>query len=375
VLGLIGQTVSDPDGDNDGHADVVEDVLLDVTIRNLGWDASNATGILHTDDPNITITQSAVSFGTTIEWGAQAASVDPFAFTVGAGCPDPHIVTFELTVTADGGYSTVDSFYVFVGDSKGLTDDMESGPGFWTHAPVIPTYADEWHLETYRAHSGATSWKAGGLGSADYASTSDGGLVTPPFLLPQNAQLSFWHRIDTEPGDPGQVWDGGIVMISTDGSEWTQITPEGGYPYTIVPNGASPFDPDTPCYGGSHDWSEAVFDLSAYSGVARIMWRLGTDGAVTDEGWYVDDVSIVANGCCIGDVGNVMLVPDCDGDQSVDVGDLTNLIDHLFISFTDICCIEEADLNGPADASVDVGDLTILINHLFIGFDPLPACP
>ncbi|MBU0985206.1 MAG: lamin tail domain-containing protein, partial [candidate division Zixibacteria bacterium] len=87
--------------------------------------------------------------------------------------------------------------------------------------------------------------------------------------------------------------------------------------------------------------------------------------------------------CCIGSVGNVVLDigTNCDNitDQSVDVGDLTNLIDYLFINFTPICCPDEADVapaifGEPADGMVDVGDLTALIDHLFINFPVLPAC-
>lgn len=77
--------------------------------------------------------------------------------------------------------------------------------------------------------------------------------------------------------------------------------------------------------------------------------------------------------CCEGAKGNISLTPDC-GDNSgiADVGDLTNLISHLFISFNAICCIEEADLTN--DDEVDIGDLSALIDHLFISFGALNAC-
>ncbi|MBU0984094.1 MAG: hypothetical protein KKA42_09510, partial [candidate division Zixibacteria bacterium] len=64
----------------------------------------------------------------------------------------------------------------------------------------------------------------------------------------------------------------------------------------------------------------------------------------------------------------------------VDVGDLTVLIDHLFINFMALCCVTEADVaplisGGAPDNQVDVGDLTAMIDHLFINFAPLPTCP
>ncbi|MBU0985073.1 MAG: thrombospondin type 3 repeat-containing protein, partial [candidate division Zixibacteria bacterium] len=85
-----------------------------------------------------------------------------------------------------------------------------------------------------------------------------------------------------------------------------------------------------------------------------------------------DGIGDVCDGCCVGVRGNIVLDigTNCESitDESVDVGDLTNLIDHLFISFAPYCCKEEADIAplGAPDESVDVGDLTALIDHLFI---------
>ncbi len=64
---------------------------------------------------------------------------------------------------------------------------------------------------------------------------------------------------------------------------------------------------------------------------------------------------------------------DVDYSHSTDIGDLTMLVDHLFISFDPILPLKLADLNG--DCSVDIGDLTVLVDHLFISFAPLvPGC-
>ncbi len=80
--------------------------------------------------------------------------------------------------------------------------------------------------------------------------------------------------------------------------------------------------------------------------------------------------------CCVGSsVGNMDMVPG-----TVDMGDLTVLIDHLFISLRPLVCVEEGDVDlsgqpSPLPEDVDMGDLTVLIDHLFISLDPLPACP
>ncbi|KPJ52012.1 hypothetical protein AMJ39_08855 [candidate division TA06 bacterium DG_24] len=119
--------------------------------------------------------------------------------------------------------------------------------------------------------------------------------MTPELTLPENPVLTFWHWIDAEISQmyPGRAYDGGLVEISVDGGlNWTQITPEGGYPYTSRGT-TGPFPEMTPIYSGSYDWSQAVFDLSGYSGeTVQLRFRFGSDQGVTAEGWYIDDVLI-----------------------------------------------------------------------------------
>ncbi len=86
--------------------------------------------------------------------------------------------------------------------------------------------------------------------------------------------------------------------------------------------------------------------------------------------WYASNLrpGCTVCGCCVGVRGNV----DGDGGESVDIADLTVLVDHLFISFTPLICETEGDM--VIDASVDIGDLTFLVDHLFISFTPQPPC-
>ncbi len=74
--------------------------------------------------------------------------------------------------------------------------------------------------------------------------------------------------------------------------------------------------------------------------------------------WNTID-SCTWTGCCQGRVG------DLTGDDFSDIGDLTKLIDYLFISYLPVC-IEQADLNG--DGVVDIADLTSQISCLFITY-------
>jgi uncharacterized protein (TIGR02145 family) len=85
------------------------------------------------------------------------------------------------------------------------------------------------------------------------------------------------------------------------------------------------------------------------------------------------DISESGNkGCCTSvGMGNV----DGSSDGLVTMGDLTVLIDHLFITLTPLTCPEAGNVDLSPDNLVTMGDLTVLIDHLFITLSPLPECP
>lgn len=72
--------------------------------------------------------------------------------------------------------------------------------------------------------------------------------------------------------------------------------------------------------------------------------------------------------CCSGMRGNV----DCDAGDNTDISDLSRLIDYLFISFSPLCCAEEANIDGTG--AIDISDLSRLIDYLFINLYPPESC-
>ncbi len=176
-----------------------------------------------------------------------------------------------------------------------LFTDLESGSD-WSHGPVSGGFYDQWHLSTQRNHTpgGTTSWKCGDTGSGNYMNKLDAGLVTEEFELGTDSRLVFWQWVaaETSAAYPGYCYDGGLIEIDT-GSGWTVIEPEGGYPFLIREGGnPGPFPAGTGVFSGHRGWHEVTFDLGAFSGTARLRFRFGSDGAGTDEGWYIDDVTV-----------------------------------------------------------------------------------
>jgi PKD repeat protein len=89
------------------------------------------------------------------------------------------------------------------------------------------------------------------------------------------------------------------------------------------------------------------------------------------------DGAIVVN-CCEGRVGDV----DSLGGDEPTIGDVAALIDMLYISFADVLCLAEADVNqsgglAPQREDITVGDISYLIDYLFITGPSigLPDCP
>ena len=300
VLDGTGARIDDSMGGNgDGKLDPGEEADLYIMVSNSGsGSAEDVWGQISTTDQYVTILDDTASFPD-ISSGSQAENSSPYSLEVDSACPDGHSAEFKIILVTAKGYYKEDDLDIQIG---GFIDNIEDGEGDWEHYPVTPGYNDEWHISSKRNHTpeGSASWKCGSTGSDEYSDFDDSGLVTPTVFLGDGTNLIFWHWMAAELDYGDYAWDGGIVEISQDGGvTWTQIAPEGGYPYKITENDDSPFEPDTPCYSGYVDWEQETFDLSAYSGQARFRFRFGTDGYVEEEGWYIDDVQVLSEGGAI----------------------------------------------------------------------------
>ncbi|MEW5796667.1 MAG: M4 family metallopeptidase [Candidatus Zixiibacteriota bacterium] len=81
--------------------------------------------------------------------------------------------------------------------------------------------------------------------------------------------------------------------------------------------------------------------------------------------------------CCVGIVGDA----NTDGGFEPTIGDVTTIIDHLFVSGMPLNCYAEADINqsggaAPQSGDLTIGDITVLIDYLFVTGPTmgLPSC-
>jgi immune inhibitor A len=108
-----------------------------------------------------------------------------------------------------------------------------------------------------------------------------------------SAQLSFatWYDIENE-------WDFGFVQVSTDqGAHWTSLKID-GMSNTIDSQGMPEIAANLPGFtGNSGGWLLKTADLSAYAGqTIWLQFRYMTDWGTNLAGFFVDDISVTANG-------------------------------------------------------------------------------
>jgi hypothetical protein len=171
-------------------------------------------------------------------------------------------------------------------------DDFESEESDWlargTHAL--------WELQGERTYSGQRAYHVRGPNR-----NSESRLDSPDVALPADAEVirfSFWHYRNME-SDGETCYDGGVIGISTDsGGIWEQIQERSllSDPYNgHIVSGTNPLGARDGWCGNPPEWREVVADVSAYKGrTARFRFHFASNLGVASEGWYVDDVMVIA---------------------------------------------------------------------------------
>jgi len=264
---------------------------LNMMISNSGsGNAYSPMLVLFCDDPNVILSDSE-AYLPSVSAGNIMFCENVFNVYITNAVSPGTAINIGYMLTAENGNTVEGNFVLYVGNQHYTYENDFTG---WSMFAPLPNFVNQWHRENYRNHTTNGSWsmKFGGIENTNYVNSAYGFLESPELPLVLNAQLHFFHWIQAEnhTNNPQYAWDGGLVQMSLNGGEWTQIYPVGGYPYKIYNNVASPFPAETRVYSGTFDWSEAVFNLSEYTGTAKFRFIFGSDGAVTKEGWYIDDL-------------------------------------------------------------------------------------
>lgn len=147
-----------------------------------------------------------------------------------------------------------------------FSNTVEGGDMGWTTGG----YPNSWAITTVDSHSPTHSWTDSPAG--DYQNNTNNYVRTPAFDLTglRHVQLSGWYKYGLESG-----WDYAYIEYSLDGgNSWS----------------------DTPLatFNGFQDWYSLVIDAPMLDNQPNVALRfhLISDGGVTEDGLYVDDVAL-----------------------------------------------------------------------------------
>lgn len=111
--------------------------------------------------------------------------------------------------------------------------------------------------------------------------------------------------------------------------------------------------------------TESQFPLDTVDGGAFNWVVTARDGAGNET---VSDTFAFSISCCHGETGDVNF------DGSINLTDLTLVVNQAFVTFVPVPCTAEANTSGDANCDITLTDLTLLVNKLFVTFEPTAHC-
>jgi hypothetical protein len=256
--------------------------------------------------------QRAVVYGTIANNGTVTKQID---YTIPQDMPCGSSLKITMYIQSSLGYTSIDK-NVYLGNiTTSYTENFDS-----VTAPAIPT---GWTAETnytpikfvttnVQPDSAPNSAFAADLPNCGNPGgpgcpTSAGGtteLISPSIPITiSGARLTFQHKFNTEDG-----WDGGVLDISYDGTNWEDIKGAGGvfevygYNSALGPGINNLIGGRFAWTGNSGGWKTTVVRLppSAAGKNVRLRWRFGADNntAPPGGGWNVDSINIASNAAC-----------------------------------------------------------------------------
>ncbi|HPG00036.1 MAG TPA: beta-galactosidase [Kiritimatiellia bacterium] len=236
----------------------------DKKLVQVSTDGTNWTQVLQISGPNK-------------QWTSQTADLSPYA--------GKRVQVRFVFDSIDGVYNTfagwaVDDVTVLAvqGAPRDLFFDSMESTTNWTGSGL-------WRLATNRASGGIRSWVYNNGTNYNNGARNSGSIISRWIDLAdaESAALTFksWYRTE----DTGTSWDRKTVLVSTDGTNWTQLLQISGV---------------------ASDWTTQTADLTPYAG-RRIQLRFFFDtiDALNNqyEGWYVDEVRV----SCVSGIGASIL--------------------------------------------------------------------
>ena len=264
-LSVAEHTFAGGDGDQEPEPGEVLDLTLTVQNDGLLDAVSDASVTLETSDAYVELLNATSALGGIGPRSSADNSAAPLSFAVDPSVPDGHVLELTLRLSGDGFEAEEELVWLMGALATLFHDDMESGTGNWVESD------GSWGLSDLAFHSEFNSYTDSPNGNYKKDANTWIEFASPLDLsYTGRALLSFWHRVATE-----EDYDLCFVEASPDGgASWGQIGPR--------------FDGDL-----LWQFTEIEIPEEYCTGDFKLRYRLSTDSHVIDDGWYVDDVTIL----------------------------------------------------------------------------------
>ncbi|MBK9097145.1 MAG: immune inhibitor A [bacterium] len=260
-------------------------IALSPEFRNKGLaTAYNLTFELSSPSQYVSIIVGSASLDS-IEARSSSAISQPLFFEISSQTPVETQIPVVLTTKINGVTASSDTTNIITGFPVFIFEDNANDPdAYWTITKT-PTTSPQWD-STYKSfYSEPNSYTDSKNGNYINNATVTMTLTSPIDLSGYpNPKLSYWTKLDIE-----SDYDYGQVKVSTNnGTSWIPLA--GNY----TQPGVSPQPVGQPVYDGNiSNWVKEEISLAAYtSNLVKIQFQLKTDGGVTRDGWYLDNIGI-----------------------------------------------------------------------------------
>ncbi|MBL7134990.1 MAG: immune inhibitor A [Candidatus Marinimicrobia bacterium] len=331
------------------YPDPGEDLSIVFSIKNKGLQNSNGNVYIdiYSDSPYLNFDMTILNLGAISSREVVANIADPINTSLGISTPIGENIKIYFNIYDLGGYFFSDSISFRVGTPAVLLYEDAEGELFqWN-------IGDGWgkSAEYYYGDSSLTDSPDG-----EYPDDCNNALtLIQSFNLTElsSATLQYWTKWAVEAN-----WDFGQVEISLNGgSTWIPLRAPKmslGTGQGAQPEGEFGYD------GVQNDWLLESISLSEWIGNENIKIRfvLKTDSAVTDDGWYLDNITVFGYPVIAYTPGDV------NNDGVINVSDIVRIV-NIILSTGNEPTEQEllaGDINSDGDLNVvDIVMIVILI--------------
>jgi hypothetical protein len=229
----------------------------------------------------------------------------PFTFRASGSCGAALVATLALLDGATD-LGTVAFDFTLGAPVVPLEQNFDGGtapalPAGWTAANASGTAL--WRTSTSNPDSLPNAAFVDNPGSA-----ADKRLTSPAFAVQSaSARVSFRNRIDLD-----ESFDGGVLEVSSpnvNGGAFTDVTSPavggafetGGYTAVLAGGFGNPLGARPAWTGNSYGYFTTIADLGPNVAGQTILlrWRMGSDGSLGGNGWWIDSISVTdGTSCC-----------------------------------------------------------------------------